>query len=70
MSQPNLTSTEFGSDTIMGGKPTQHTLVRHFQAGFERSETKVIEVEHEEQPISRLYANFELDQSIHVRTGA
>jgi hypothetical protein len=30
----------------------------------------VIKIENEEQPILRLYANFKLDQSVYVRTGA
>jgi hypothetical protein len=29
-----------------------------------------MKIENEEQPILRLNANFELDQSVHVRTGA
>ena len=36
----------------------------------ERSETKVMKIENEEQPILRGYTNFELDLSVHVRTGA
>ena len=36
----------------------------------ERSETKVIKIENGEQSILGLDANFELDQSVHVSTGA
>ena len=35
-----------------------------------RSETKVMKIENGEQPSLGLDAKFELDQSVHVRTGA
>ena len=34
----------------------------------ERSETKLIKIENGEHPILGLDANFELDQSVHMRT--
>ena len=46
------------------------TYVLLQQQEQERSETKVMKIENEEGPIFRWYTNFELDWSVHVRTGA
>jgi hypothetical protein len=41
-----------------------------FDSQKEQSETKVMKIENGEPPILGLDAKFELDQSVHVRTGA